>query len=264
MKKDLLQTAEVKKKDIVIFEINDTGRGHEFKAGHGYVDAFIGFLESLGYEPSRKYEHSTDIELDGISFGIGTGNASYMSRNAYTRDEYVRKSVNRWIGLEKGYDSIAAKVYINKEMDADKIKKQINGAIDAAKGRFKNIEDTKAQDKKNSIAIGDHYSKCRLVKRHCRGIYVEKGVLSFDLKGYSSIQIKADGSFLGLSLYMSKVESITDIPKVAGIIEKEMKVVEAIAKEITGFAKLSADLQEWTVKAYHVRYDVQKKKLFEY
>jgi len=187
-----------------------------------------------------------------------------MSKNIYTRDHFVRKPDNRWISLEKGFEKMAVKVYINKEMDAAKIKKQINGAIEKAKGQFKEIEDTRAKDKANSITIGEHYSKCKLVIRHCRGIYIEKGVLSFDLKGYSSIQIKADGSFMGFSLYFSKVETITDIPKVAGIIEKEMKFVEAIAKEVTGFAKLSADLQEWTVKAYHVRYDVQKKKLFEY
>lgn len=264
MKKEIFATADKSKKDIVIFEINDTGREHEYKAGPGYVEAFIGFLESLGYEPTRKYEHSTDIQLDGVSFAIHTGNASYMSKNIYTRDRFVRKPDNRWIGLEKCHDSIAVKVYINKEMDAAKIKKQINGAIEEAKGRFREIEDTRAKDRANSITIGEHYSKCKLVKRHCSAVYVEKGTISFNLKGYASIRIKADGSFKGFSLYMSEIGTISEIPVVAHILEKEMKVVSDIAKEVTAFKKLSDDLQQWTVTAYHVRYDVQKKKLFEY
>lgn len=264
MKKDLLQTAEVKKKDIVVFEINDNGREHEYKAGPGYVNAFIGFLESLGFEPNRKYEHSTDIELDGISFGINTGSASYMSKNVYTRDRFVRKPQNRWVGLEKGMNGIIVKVYINKEMDATKIKAQINRAIDAANERIKKVTDTQAQDKKNSIAIGDHYSNCKLVKRHCSTIYVEKGTISFHLKGYSSIKIKADGSFDNFSIYMVDVKTIDGLANRAKTIEAEMKVIEAIAKEVTGFNKLPDDLQQWTVNQYHVRYDVQKKKLFEY
>lgn len=264
MKKDILSTATPKKqKEIVVFEINDNDREHEFKAGHKYVDEFIGFIESLGFAVSRKYEHSSSIEIQGYEFSINTDSASYRSMNVYTRERFIRKPQNRFVALEKGYQNTVCRVHINQEVDAARIRKQINAAIQKANENEKEYEDRKKKDTENTVAVGEHYGKGKYVKAYVKMISIEKGVLHFDI-GTVSISLSADGSFAKASTHWPQIESFDQLKTCMEQGTLYLGWATKVMEELKTMAPISAELQEWSLKAYHRRYDMKKKKSIEH
>lgn len=262
MKKDIFEQAKTTAKETVIFEINDTNRQHEYKAGHDYVEAFIGFLESLGFEPTRKYEHSSNVIIDGVEFGIGTDNASYMSKQQFTRDRVVRKPQNRFVSLDKGWQSVAARVFINVETDADRLKSRIRKAIDDAKQKDQDHQDRKKETTKNAIAIGQHYCQLAFVRDFVSTISIHEGMIGFVLRGPGSVYITPDGSFKKASAHFSEMDSLGKFRDGLQDMRNSIDLLEILTTYIIGHKKLPSDLQAWAKdEAGHVYFNVEKQSI---
>ncbi len=258
MKKDIFATVDKKPKNTVIFEINDNGKEHEFKAyGGRYEKAFIGFLESLGLDPKQKYEHSNDVIIDGIEFGIETGNASYMSRNSYTREESVRKPQNRWVSLSKGYGSDTVRVHINKELDADKLKARIMKAVADAKARIKEVEDSRNKDRENLVAIGKHFSQPAPIRKYVERIHINQGTIGFQTE-FATINIKTDGSFQSVSIHHPVMEDQAKVAKQLSDISHEISLIPDLIKLIGFQGRISDELVAWAEKERNGCFNVKK------
>lgn len=258
MKNDIFETAKTKVKNTTTFEINDTGRDCEY-SGHGYVKPFISFLESLNLEPTQTYEHSNNVIIAGVEFAINTDHASFMSKNAYTRDRYERKPQNRYVSLDWS-GKTTVRVYINKEMDADKIKAQIKKSVQGSADRDKEIEDRKKQERDNTVAIGKHYTKGNWIRKHFRMIHIERGVLHFHMDKVT-IYLNAEGTFNRVSVYVSDVTDPKLLRQMASDLSHEVTLIPDLTKMLLAVEPLPADLIEWSKKAYHAQFDVKKQSL---
>lgn len=258
--KDIFEQAKTKVKNMTTFEINDTGRDCEYR-GTAYVMPFISFLESLNLEPTQKYEHSNNVTIAGVEFAINTDHASFMSKNAYTRDRYERKPQNRYVSLE-WISKTVVRVYINKEMDADKIKAQIKRAVEQSAERSKVIDDRQNQDRDNTVAIGKNYST-PMLNKVIETIGIEKGVISFHLKN-CSVYFNADGSFIKFSVYIDNVDTIDKMKKKASELSYETNLIPDIVKMLGTMPKLSQELIDWAAKSYHGRFNVKTQNVYKY
>lgn len=242
-----------KKKNVVTFEINDNHRTkHEIK-GKEYAKPFKLFLQSLGYTLGAVDDYDS-VELNGVKFQVHLDNASYGSYTPYGRTYSIRKPQNRFVSLKAAYleTTNIVKVFINQEMDADRIKSKIDAAIAAKKEKEQEFLRKIESDNQSLLAIGTHFLTKNL-KRHCDSFTIEKGDIMFRFSKLPfSITIAPDGSLKNVHVssfdlatkgevgaYLSKTKFISDY-------------MVALVKEITSQPTLPKELQEWA-KAQHFR-----------
>jgi len=193
----------LKNKSIVVFEINDDNRKHEFK-GDGYRQLFIDFIQSLGFDAKLKYDFGSDVIINDEEFNIDIDNASYMSKNGWTREQYVRKPINRFVILKRisHTASTIIKIHFNKEYDGDKLREKINAAIQAKIDQRQRIIDVENKDKENTTAIAENFIRKNGFKDIVSYVRIHKGQISFTIKNASAqITFKLDGDFLFFDNY---------------------------------------------------------------
>lgn len=250
---DPLQTAKSKKQiNTTMYEVNDKGREHEYH-GSGYSQSFIEFIESLGFDIVRKYEHSDTVLINGRQYDINTDNASFMSRNAFTRDSNPRKQQNRWVGLcRHSYTNPPfVKVYINKEMDSDKIKAKINAAIAEDDQRDKDRADRKQQDYKNTLTIGHHFFDQPGVAGAIKWLHIEKGVFTFYFHTGVRVMLKSNNEFISVDFDFGEVTDHAKVYEFVDGVAKAAASFEDVFSELVLTKVLPADLIEWAGQQYH-------------
>lgn len=251
---DPLQTANTKKIiNTTMYEVNDTGREHEY-SGDGYIKSFIGFIESLGFDITRKYEHSNNVIINDREFSIVIDNASFMSRNAFTRKCTPRKPANRWVGITKGHygDTPFLKVFINNEMDSDKLKAKIEAAISEDQKRDKEIADSKLTNYNNTIAIGNHFFANETVKGAVNFLHIEKGVMTFVFNDGFSVKLKADNEYISTSTNFGTFDKAEDVYTFVDTISERAQKFEEAFSELILSKVLPEPLRKWTETQYHV------------
>lgn len=265
MKKDIFEQAKTTAKETVIFEINDTNREGEYKAGPEYVKAFVSFLESLGFEPTQKYEHSDRVEINGVEFGIGTDNASYMTHQRFTRERSQRKEQNRFVQLERGYGTPSIRVFINVETDGKKLRDRINAAIAERNQKTKAREDYKAEQTRKTIEVGKHYSACLSVRKYVSTIRVDQGNIYFDIDGPGCISISAFGLFHKAEIHFPEMKTVDDLVLYLTKTSQESVIrLREVTEEVLKFPPIPRSLAEWCEGQRHIYFDVKKQSEKQY
>lgn len=250
---DILSVKPADIKHTVMYEVNDSGREHEYSGGYKYIDSFTGFIESLGFEIGEKeYHGSENIIINGVKFGINTENASFMARSAYDRIGHQRKPENRYISLEiignKG--KVVVRVRFNEEIEAEKLKNRITNAITAYHNREKEIEERKKQEEINTITIGTHYLSNPILKNAIDYIHIEKGIITFCFKKYFSVRFY-ENNLLKANFYVHDIENVVDLFAFNIGIGQIAADFNTAFLELRKMPPLSPELLEWAKTQYH-------------
>lgn len=246
-----------------MFEINDSGREHEYsrrgKTYDGvYIKPFIEFLESLGYEITYKYGDTpgltSNIIIDGVEFGIDAGNATYATYDIYKRKRSVRKPENRYVALERGYSRpVACRVHINKELDTENLKARINKAIKEEQDRDKAIEDRDKLTYDNTIATAMHYLKNKRIKEFTNFTYINRSVMNFNLKDGSCVSIDTQtGALIKAILKVDEIETAEAMDELVLTISNRSRKFRDIVNLIISTAPMQKGLADWTVDQHHI------------
>lgn len=257
----------LKNKRIVVFEINDNEENRKYEysgkySGSNYKKPFADFIESLGFEVVVE-DHIDEFKINGEEFRIYLGNASYMTKNAYTREVSVRKPINRYVSIMKSFDSTLLKVHFNKEYDGDKLCKVINDAIQSRIDARQFHEDKKNQDKENTIAVANHFISCNDdFKNIVEIIKIHQGQIQLMFDGGTLI-IKPNKEFVSLDINNSSVNNETEIPlyfdKLITIKENTNKLLQIVKQN-----EFTSNIIEWCQNTYHRYYDVKELKYSEH
>jgi len=255
-----------KNKRIVVFEISDDheSRKHEYGKyiGGNYKKPFADFIESLGFEVVLQ-DHIDAIEINGERFDLYLGNASYMSKNAWNREVDVRKPINRYVSIMKGYESTMLKVHFNKEYDGDKLCKTINDAIQSRIDAKKFHEDTKNQDKINTIAVAEHFMLSDDFKNIVQSIRIHKGEIQFNLDG-ASLTIKPNKQFV--NFHVNSSEAVLNEAELNSLFDKLFSLKEK-ANSLLQMVKqneFTNEIIQWCQTAYNRHYDIKELKYSDY
>lgn len=189
----MFNIANTKKRIPTMLEINDAGRESEYSVcGDNYKKAMLSFLESLGYEVTLRHEghYGLGVVIDGVEFMMGDDNASYMTENIYSRKRYVRAAHNRYMSLSCP-GSKNMNIQINKEYDANDIRKRITKMMEANQARERGIEDNKNERDRNVMQIGRHYLTRPTIKKAVDHIYIDKTIIQFSFIN-KVFQLKVD------------------------------------------------------------------------
>jgi 5S rRNA maturation endonuclease (ribonuclease M5) len=244
------------KKSLVVFEINDTERKGELH-GYGYASIFADFIESLGFNVDRtNIGVLSSIKIDDVSFEINTDNASYMSKNAWSKDINVRKDINRFISLEIGDNRPkVVKIFFNKEYDGNKIRSKINEVIDTCKKTISDRENRKKTDKDNTIKV---YSILDTnIPAIVKGIRIDLGTIDFTMED-ARLSIDSSGNFLNLITYNNVHNSLEEV---SDSINKKAKIYEICKEVLMAFQKCKFDdsLIEWINTSSNHHYNLHTK-----
>lgn len=251
MKADIMDTKPSKKTETTMLEINDTGRQNEYN-GISYLVPFISLIQSLGYEVESESFFNSLI-ISGVKFYVDVDSASFMSKNAYTRERYERKPQNRFVTLRWGSheSNYILKVFINKETPVAKLKMKIDKAIEWHNNRQQHFADTKIQNDKNTETVALHYLKSNTVKDALRHVVIEQGKIQFVFKGLFDLTIKADGTLESASLRSKDMKSLDEVEEFANSILTKAEAFESVVKIIIAADKLSGELIEWAGTQYN-------------
>jgi hypothetical protein len=237
-----------------IYEVNDENRGYE-TYGHTYEKSFVSFIESLGFDIKPQFEKSPSLGymIQGVVFKVNTDNASYMSKNAYTRDVKPRKAQNRYIILTSGNTNVI-KVHFNKELDAPKLKAKINQAIADYFEKEERITAIKKANDENTIAIAMHYlqGEHNLLKSALHQIHIQQGIITFYFKNLgSSIQVLPDNTLKAASFNVREMQTREQVVLMSETIHVSATIFAAVTNVILSTPAISPELQEWTKNQYH-------------
>lgn len=246
---------------MVMFEINDEKRQSE-RSNHEYFPLFVEFIQSLGFKTFQHFPTSTSLVInDDCDVDIDVNNASYLSRNSYTREVYVRKPENRYVRLKVGFspERSIIKIFFNKEYDANKLREKINTEIERQRAVVKSREDRKDYDKNNTKIIGKHYSTA-LVRKFCKNINISQGLISFYSDDFC-LDIKPDGSFAGFNFFdkNQKCEKEIDFEGYGNRLMNLHGCAIAIYKELN-VPQLDVEVQEWAKSTSHKHFNVKTQK----
>lgn len=249
----------LKNKRIVVFEISDNHESRKYEYGRGsgsnYKKPFADFIESLGFEVVLQ-DHIDAIEINGERFDIYLGNASYMSKNGWSREVSVRKPINRYVSIMHSHDSTLLKVHFNKEYDGDKLCKTINDAIQSRIDARKFHEDRKNIDKENTIAVAEHFMVNENFKNIVQSIRIHKGVIQFNLNG-ASLTITPNKQFVNFDVNSSDIKNETELPslfdKLFALKENSNKLLQMVKQN-----EFTNEIIQWCEKAYNRYYDVKE------
>jgi len=250
-----------KNKSIVVYEFNDKGRGLELD-GSKYINSFIEFIESLGFE--IVYGHSlSSIKINGYSFILNTDNASYNSKSAFTREINVRKPANRFISIKKlyGEDANILKIHFNKEYDADKLREKINSAIQKINDINDSIIARKNKDKENTIAIAEHFMSKEGFSDIVTLIKIEKSKLHF-FTDFFQLIFTTKGEFVSYHIYknIDKESELDLFLSTTPYLQENTTKLFKILKQ----NPIDSNLIEWATEAYNRCYNVTKLEYSEY
>lgn len=242
-----------KQSHTTMFEVSDKGREHEYAYrrsynGGDYPKMFVEFLESLGYEVESE-THTDNIKIRGVRFGIDASNASYKAKNTYTREVTVRKPQNRYISISTGYKAPAIRIHINKEIDADKLKKRIEAAITERLNMEQAVLDREADRIAKTTAIAKHYLGTKTVRDALTHLYINRGTISFNFKDSNfHFYLNADGTIGGISFSQEKIDPLAAF--VDGI-STRAKQFQIVVKILVRVPALTAEQQEFVNTEHH-------------
>ncbi len=242
-----------------MFEVNDDGRESEYY-GYTYIDPFVDFLNTFGFDVAQGGKGSSSIKIDGIDFHINDKSCSYMSKSAFSRIRSVRKPANRFILLTKSYSGkdYILKVHFNKEYDGVVIRKKIQDAIDEHNNVEKLIADRQETDRINTIAVANHYLSQPGIKNNVHSIGISEGKISFDIRtAHTTITIKNTGFFEGVSMWKMEAGE-SELKEMLKTLADLPSKIESIVSSIAAAGPVSEDLQQWAIKAYSKSFDVVK------
>lgn len=234
----------VKKKSVVVFEVNDTNRGtHEYGkySGKAYFIPFTDFIESLGYDISIR-ESISEITINGHKFEVNTNNASYMSQNSYNREVNVRKPQNRYITIEHGYKKTLIKIHFNKEYDANKLRAKINDAIQSKESIIQNRINRENNNETNTTSIAKSYIDSGIIGI-ANNLFISQGEILLHIDG-ATISFNINGEISKLTIHQrdAKGESgITTMFNDLNIIHDKIKKLTKIIKD----NPIPSELSEW-------------------
>lgn len=269
-----MKISTVNKVSTTTFEINDdvAHKQSEFH-GRSYIPLFKDFIRSLGFDVQDKFPDSKsgnlseNILIDDVEFKIYDGNASYMSKNSYIREESVRKPQNRFMALEKRYgrDGYVVKVFINKEHETEKLRKKINDAIAEYHNDQKEMEERKDNDKTNTTLIANHFlNHLNIYKSIFWGIRIHEGKISFIMKDCGTLVISTDGSFNKFHPTIKEVEQETQLNLLYENASSIQHKVTTVLDAIKSAGQISEELKTWAAKAYECSFDVEKMEYSNY
>lgn len=251
----------LKNKRIVMFEVSDDHEKRKYEygkySGSNYKKPFADFIETLGFEVVTE-DHLDGVKINGERFEIYLGNASYMTKNVYTKQVSVRKPINRYVSIMKGYDSTLLKVHFNKEYDGDKLCKVINDAIQSRIDARKLHEDKKNEDKVNTIAVAEHFMVNENFKNIVEIIMIHQGKIQFNFDG-GSLTITPKKEFVDFDINTVRVSNENELSslfdKLLVLKENANKLLEAVKQN-----EFTNEIVEWCEKTHNRYYDVKESK----
>lgn len=260
MQDTLQQAMPKKKKNTVIFEINDTGRDEEYTPGSDYFKSFVGFIESLGYEvkASEGYRENK-ITIKGVELNTDNTACSTWAYHPYGREWKERKPQNRFMLLS--YFDNSVRIHINKEIDGDSLRRRIDALIQLDAERNRQIEEYETIKYNNTKAVGEHYLSVPGICTTVSMICIEKSIIQFHTDGPATIYINADGTFNKVTFYTGDINTRKDLDKQVRSLMEASTFVGPLVDLILKHPKLPAHIIDWTKDAYYQRYDVRKKKV---
>ncbi len=259
-----MEAKTVIKKSVVIFEVDDHGRENEFD-GTKYIPQFIDFIRSLGFEIKSLHPHIPEnIAIEGHEFYIDSTHASFMGSNAFTRSEAPRKKNNRYISVVKKqypFSDTVIKVRFNEELDQNKLKKNIQEAIQFRKDWQKKIDAIKNQDRDFTIAVANHFLSQPIIKNTVDSIRIHKGDICFYMNQIGAIKIEPTGKFKQFELYKKEVNTSEDLTKLIDDFEEIGEIINGITKAImsaiSDLGLLSQEIRGWAETAYESHFYVK-------
>lgn len=253
MKKDIFEPAPSKKvkPDMVIFEVNDTGREHEYrshrsKSNYDYDKNFISFLESLGYEIEKCDAYGSDaVIIKDVKFNIDYNNASFASYNIYDRKAKPRKPQNRYIAIKMPWykGPTIVRIYINKEIDANIVRTKIEKAIKDTNLREQEQINREDQKTKNTQAIYDHYTANADIKNSVSSLNIERNTLNFAILNAVTISVDLKHNLLKVYVWSKEFSNAEDWNGYAENFSFDK--IRKMIKTITEYKPLSDELITW-------------------
>ncbi len=163
----------IKNKSMILFEVNDDGRKYEYKASDEYVDYFIEFIATLGFD--IKYVHPDWQTKHGEVL------IDYMGRQAYTNKEAVRKT--RFIGLSHfSHSDVLLRIHINKEIDRDKLKSKLAELVQNKKNIEQSITDSQNLTRDTGIKFITHLKSNSLLNVTIEYIQIHKSKINVNMQ----------------------------------------------------------------------------------
>ncbi len=246
---DIFAKAKTKKSvDTVVFEVPDSTFA-ETSAGSHYYTLFLSFLESLGIDFEEYISYLQEIKIDGVEFDVNTDNASSHSRNAFTRETNIRKPQNRYIKLECGRIG-NVRVYINEEMDANKIRAAIVKLVQTEKEKEQAIKDRDNRRKLNMKLIAEHYLKISFFNAttlHSMRItkYDTTQCIYFRLHDGVSFHVTEKGKLVITNINTSDGIIQNEINSVTDTITRRVSLLQKAVTLVENHDPLSDELQEF-------------------
>lgn len=261
-------------KSTTTFEINDGDKiqrkcdyAHNGSSSYRYTDLFIDFIRTLGYDVEQLYNGSRTVKIDGIEMDIYTGNASYMSRNGFTREESVRLPHNRFVALRWPWEhgnKYIVKVLINQEIKKAGIIARIDRAIAERKQVEQNAIDRKKADKENTEAVAQHFLKRMNLDNIVRSIKIHEGNITFFTKMAGYTITASNNWFVSYNLYSNEISSGGELQGLFNDLSDEEQNIRTLQIEITVRGEIDDHLKPWAKTAHNRSYNVVKKEYSEY
>lgn len=234
------------KPSIVVFEVSDNNASNHDYGRHAcdkHLNDFSDFIKSLGYDVELD-SFLGKLKIEGHEFNINNDNASYMSKNSFTKMAVVRKPENRYIIIQKGYKQNLLKVQFNKEYDANKLRNKIDEEIARRNDLISKKAKEDAENIKNVTAIAEKYIDSGIkdlanilnISDSLIKIYTNHSILEFD---FSSRLLKS--ALLQPSRFHNELGS-DNIYSYLESISEEIKQISKIIKDNS----FSPELVEWS------------------
>lgn len=213
----------MEKKSTTTFEVIDTNRDWETKAGNDYCHLMIDFIRSLGFDVELQYPEGKalfdHILIDGIEAFLYTDSASCMGQNAYSKVRKPRQ--NRFIGISgtgTWHNTGLIRIPINKEVDKEKLIKKISELIKKKSDGEKQLKDLKESQENIALKIKNHLQSNLIIKKVMDSLQINNaeifigtpsGGIRFDILTWSF------KSFSPCDIPFSTLEDIVTAPDTA-------------------------------------------------
>jgi len=251
---------KVKKNNrVVMFEISDNSENRKYeynRNGSGsYKKPFGDFIESLGFQVVIS-DHIDRITINGHNFDLNLNNSSYMSKNAWNREENVRKPINRFISIMAGHDTTLIKIHFNKEYDGDKLCEKINAAIKSIIDIEQYRIDKDNKNKINTIAIAEHFMNLGNFKDIVEYIKIHKGNIHYTID-VAYIVVTTKGELVSFDTRKTEVKNEADLSdlfyKLSTLKERTEKILYIVKQN-----PINENLISWAENAYNSDYNVKE------
>ena len=143
------------------------------------------------------------------------------------------------------------RVPINREVDADLLRRRIVDTISTIKNKQQAYIDKVASDKRSLHDICFHYLRNKSIAKNVEQMCIEQSKIHFTLYTRFSISINPDGTLISASMYGTEMKTTEVVDEFVNNVAANAKAFKSTLTAILGLVPVKPELQEWTKGKYH-------------